>query len=258
MSNPITHQLHVLRSLLSSTATNWRGSAALKGVKTPQHALELYDMEGCPFCRNVREVLTALQIDVNIYPCPKNGQRFRPSVIALGGKAQFPFLIDPNTGAHLYESEAIIDYLFKQYSGRSIPKAYQASRLKIPLSTFSSTLRGMRGVYAQTSKKLPEKTLHLWSFESSPYSRLVRERLCELEIPYHLHNLGKEQISDIGTPLLRLQLKGPYEPVAGGKRAAHYERTGHMQFPYVEDPNTGAKLLESALILDYLEQTYNR
>ncbi len=29
-----------------------------------------------------------------------------------GGKAQFPYLVDPNTGVEMYESLDIIDYLF--------------------------------------------------------------------------------------------------------------------------------------------------
>ena len=33
-----------------------------------------------------------------MYPCPKDGTRFRPQVVAEGGKAQFPYLKDPNTG----------------------------------------------------------------------------------------------------------------------------------------------------------------
>jgi glutathione S-transferase len=95
----------------------------------------------------------------------------------------------------------------------------------------------------------------LWSFEASPYSRLVRERLTELEIPYTLHNVGKERWQDIGPAALRLK-PGAYEPIAGSKRDAHFKRTGHMQVPYLEDPNSGVTLLESAAIIDYLEAKY--
>ena len=47
----------------------------------------------------VREALTLLDLDVLIYPCPKGGTAFRPRVRQLSGKEQFPFLVDPNTGA---------------------------------------------------------------------------------------------------------------------------------------------------------------
>ncbi len=57
-------------------------------------------------------------------------------------------------------------------------------------------------------------------------------------------------------PAARRIQGGPFQPVPGGKREAHYRRTGHMQVPYLEDPNTGTRLLESTRILDYLDSTY--
>ena len=47
----------------------------------------------------VREALTLLDLDVLIYPCPKGGPTYRPKAQQMSGKAQFPFLVDPNTGA---------------------------------------------------------------------------------------------------------------------------------------------------------------
>lgn len=38
---------------------------------------------------------------------------FLHQAIELGGKKQFPFLVDPNTGKQMYESDDIINYLFK-------------------------------------------------------------------------------------------------------------------------------------------------
>ena len=46
----------------------------------------------------VREALTLLDLDVLIYPCPKGGPTYRPKAQQMSGKAQFPFLVDPNTG----------------------------------------------------------------------------------------------------------------------------------------------------------------
>lgn len=257
MPNPVLHQLNVVSSVLSSTLGKWRGSAAIKGVTQPKKPLRLYDIEASPYCRLVREALTALHMDVEILPCPQGGTRFRPEAEKLGGKQQFPLLIDPNTNKIMYESVHIVDYLFRTYANRAVPKAYRRTGLTLPGVYLGTAVRGLRGQKADPKRRTPAQMLHLWSFESSPYSRLVRERLCELEIPYVLHNIGKERWQDIGPAVLRIK-PGPYVPVPGGKREAHFTRTGHMQVPYLEDPNTGAKLLESARILDYLDETYGR
>lgn len=254
MPNPVLHQLNVLGSVASSFLGQWRGSAALPGVARPAQPLRLYDIEASPWCRLVREALTALHMDVEIYPCPRGGSRFRPEAERLGGKQQFPLLQDPNTGAVLYESAGIIDYLFQTYARRPVPAYYRRGPLTVPGVYLATAVRGLAGMKRRPAR-VPEKLLQLWSFESSPYSRLVRERFCEMEIPYLLHNIGKERWQDIGPAVLRLK-PGPYEPVPGGKRDAHFTRTGHMQVPYLEDPNTGVRLLESSAILDYLDEVY--
>ncbi|MGH8491994.1 MAG: glutathione S-transferase N-terminal domain-containing protein [Moraxellaceae bacterium] len=255
MPNPVLHQINVLGSVLSSTLGSWRGARALVSTAAqPALPLRLYDMEGCPFCRAVREALTALHLDVEIYPCPKGGTRFRPEAERLAGQLLFPLLVDPNTNTVMLESVDIIDYLFKTYGNGRTPSAYQKSILKTPASVVAGAVRGLRGIKVRPAR-VPEKMLELWGFEASPYTRLVRERLTELEIPYVLHNFGKERWQDIGPAVLRLK-PGAYEPIPGGKRDGHFRRTGHMQVPYLEDPNTGTQLLESAAIIDYLEQTY--
>ena len=255
MPNPVFHQINVLGAVLSSTLGNWRGAKALvTNPAQPDLPIRLYEMEGCPFCRAVREAMTALHLDVEIYPCPKGGTRFRPEAERIGGKAQFPLLVDPNTNTVMYESQAIIEYLFQHYGNGKVPSAYQPKTLKIPATSLATLLRGQRGLNVRPSHA-PAKPLNLWSFEASPYSRLVRERLTELEIPYTLHNVGKERWQDIGPAALRLK-PGAYEPIAGSKRDAHFKRTGHMQVPYLEDPNSGVTLLESAAIIDYLEAKY--
>ena len=112
----------------------------------------------------------------------------------------------------------------------------------------------MRGLRFSPGKR-PEQPLHLWSFEGSPFSRLVRERLCELEIPYTLHNLGKEHWTEIGPAKQRIK-PGPYTPIPGGKRDAFFQVHKRVQVPYLEDPNTGEGLFESARILKYLDREY--
>jgi len=256
MSNFLKHQLDVAGSVATSTLTGWRGCMVVKAARAPEKPLVLYEFEACPHCRKVREALTALHLDADIRPCPKGGERFRPEAQTLGGKLQFPLLVDENTGAVMYESEAIVDYLFREYGGRPVPKLYSTASVKTALSSAGSVARALNGLKARPSIA-PEQPLALWSFEGSPYSRLVREKLCELEIPYRLHNLGKEHWQEIGPAKMRLK-PGPYKPLPGGKREAFFAEHQRVQVPYLEDPNTGASLFESRDILEYLEKTYQR
>ena len=107
----------LLSSVVASAARGWRGAAAFNGDKTrqPEQMLVLYDIEACPYCRVVREVLSELDLDVLIYPCPVGGMRFRPDALDISGVSQFPLLLDPNTGDEILESAEIIDHLYKNY-----------------------------------------------------------------------------------------------------------------------------------------------
>jgi glutathione S-transferase len=245
--------LDVLSSTLASSLRFWRGTNAREPVKQPARHLQLYEFEACPFCRLVREALTELDLDAMIYPTPHGGRRFRPKAVKLGGKRQFPFLVDPNSRQSLYESADIIDYLYERYGGRSPP-----TRLLRPLDVTSSVLAGIprlrAGARARPSKA-PRKPLELFSFESSPYSRRVRELLCELEIPYLLRSTGKARWQDLGPPVFRATLF-PELPVEGRTRKELLERAGKVQVPYLVDPNTGTEMFESDVIRDYLLATY--
>ena len=81
----------------------------------PEKPIEIYEFESCPFCRKVREIVAILDLDVLFYPCPRNGPNFRQKVLEMGGKLQFPYMVDPNTGASMYESDDIIRYLVDKY-----------------------------------------------------------------------------------------------------------------------------------------------
>ena len=246
--------IQVLRSSLASTLQGWRGTSVVQQAQQPAQSLQLYDMEGSPYCRLVREALTALGLDVEIKPCPAGGKRFRPEAQRLSGKQQFPLLIDPNHGVVMYESADIVKYLFATYGLGPTPRAYRRGVLDVPLSALATVSGALRGIRYRPARQ-PEQNLHLWSFESSPFSRLVRERLTELELPYVLHNLGKEQWADMGPAAMRIK-PGPYRPKPGGKREAFLKRVGKVQVPYLEDPNTGKALFESADIMAYLEREY--
>ncbi|KAL5760120.1 hypothetical protein ACOSQ2_018958 [Xanthoceras sorbifolium] len=87
----------------------------------PEKPIEIYEFESCPFCRKVREIVSVLDLDVLYYPCPRNGPNFRPKVAQMGGKQQFPYMVDPNTGVSMYESDEIIKYLVGKYGDGSVP-----------------------------------------------------------------------------------------------------------------------------------------
>ncbi|MAR93021.1 MAG: glutathione S-transferase N-terminal domain-containing protein [Pseudomonadota bacterium] len=241
-------------SILASSLRGWRGSSASRSVQLPHQLLELYDREGCAHCRFAREALTELNLDARIIPVPLGGTRFRQELMQLSGSDQVPFLVDPNTGEKLAGSDAIVDYLFRHYGHREPPVSLQPTRRHLIASKLATVVRGSRGLEARPSKPVA-RDMTLYSFESSPYSRLVRERLCELEIPYRLVNIGKQQRADIGPANFRLHL-GKYKPLPNTKRASFMEQHGNVQVPYLVDPNTGVDLFESQDILQYLSRHY--
>ena len=243
----------VLGSTLASTLRFWRGTNARGSVRQPARPLQLYEFEACPFCRLVREALTELDLDALVYPSPHGGRRFRPKVAQLGGKQQFPFLVDPNTGESMYESGDIIAYLYRTYGGRPAPTRLLRT-VDVTTSVLASVPRLRAGSQARPSKA-PKRALELFSFESSPYSRRVRELLCELELPYLLRSTGKARWQDLGPPILRAKLF-PELPVVGRTRPELLQRAGKVQVPFLVDPNTGIEMFESQAIREYLLDTY--
>ena len=220
----------------SLVATLARAGAGMRvGALGPRPAepLALYDFEACPFCRKVREALSVLDLEVLVHPCPKDGPRFRRLVVERGGTEQFPWLCDPNTGTELYESGDIVRYLFAHYGAGAVPWLLATPVVTDVSSALASLARPTRGRFYRPARR-PESLLELWSFEASPFCRLVRETLCEFELPYRLHNVAA------GSP----------------GREAFIARSGRMMVPYLHDPNTGAAMFESADICAYLESTY--
>jgi glutathione S-transferase len=221
--------LDVVTSYAASTAMLGAGLYLHRTARKPEKLLELYEFEACPFCRRTRQALSALDLDVLVRPCPKGGQRFRP------GKKQFPFLVDPNTGVEMYESMDIARYLAKTYGDGTLPIGLRLGPIGTVSSALASACRSGHGRAVRPSVA-PEKPLELWSFEGSPYCRIAREALCELELPYVLHNVAH----------------------GSANRRDFVARSGKMQVPYLVDPNTDAAMFESADIVRYLRATYER
>lgn len=200
-----------------------------------QKPIEIYEFEGCPFCRKVREAASILDLDVLYYPCPQGGLKYRLDAISEGGKKQFPYLNDPNTQTKMYESDDIIKYLFETYGGGSanIPSTLTGGFLTTLTCGLALLPRLGRGSKYQFSKPA-EKPIIFWGYEASPFCKVVKERLCELEIPHIVKNCAR----------------------GSSKRQELFDKTGIFQVPFIEDPNTGVNMFESADIISYLDKTY--
>lgn len=251
---PMADTLGTVSSVLATFTRLGRGIYTVPAERKPERRLELYDIENCPFCRLVREALTELDLEVLVYPCPKSGRRFRPRAIELGGKAQFPFLVDPNTDRQLYESADIIAYLFETYGERPLPRTWRYHSLNVVSSGLATAYRGRAGSRVRPSRS-PEQLLELYSFESSPFARRVREILCELELPHVVHNIGRTQAVESVPPALRDRLGLTVEAETDSRKAL-MARAGRIMVPYLVDPNSGAALVESIAIRHYLTRTY--
>lgn len=250
MPNP----LNLVTSTLATTLRAGIGIGSLGAAQQPNPALRLYDIENCPFCRLAREALTELDLDVEILPCPKGGTRFRPEAVELGGKAQFPYLIDEGAGVKMYESMDIVAYLYTVYGQRELPLKWRLGSLQTVSSSLASGMRINRGMRAIASRP-PQQMLELFSFEGSPYARLVRELLCQMEIPYIVRNCGRGEAAAWLLPPIRERLGIELRGSVANRRVLQ-EREGRVAIPYLHDPNNGTRLFESDQIISYLQAEY--
>ncbi|MDH4040142.1 MAG: glutathione S-transferase N-terminal domain-containing protein [Gammaproteobacteria bacterium] len=245
---------NIAGSLLATLVRGSNGIQSTPATVKPKKMLQLYDIENCPYCRLVREALTELDLDAEIYPCPKAGERFRPEVEARGGKAQFPYLVDPNTGTEMYESLDIVAYLFETYGQRALPLKWRAGKLQTFGSMLASAPRVAHNAKARPGVE-PEYMLELYSFESSPYARPVRELLCEMEIPYILRNCGRTNLQEWILPPVRKALQITPQSTLENRRILQ-DMEGRVSIPYLYDPNSETGLFESEDIMQYLRDTY--
>jgi glutathione S-transferase len=245
---------NITTSMIATLLRASNGIQSTPAAVRPRQTLQLYDIENCPYCRLVREALTELDLDAEIYPCPKGGERFRPELLARGGKAQFPYLVDRDTGVEMYESLDIVAYLFETYGMRGMPLKWKAGKLQTLGSMLASAPRMSRAKQAHPGAS-PEFLLELYSFESSPYARPVRELLCEMELPYIVRNCGRTQFREWILPPLREQFSIRPDSELENRRALQ-DSEGKVSIPYLYDPNTETGLFESVAIMDYLRDTY--
>ncbi|WP_236518410.1 glutathione S-transferase N-terminal domain-containing protein [Sandaracinus amylolyticus] len=195
----------------------------------PAETLILYEREGCPFSRRVREALAMLDLDARIKPVPRGSVRHARELIALTGDIEIPVMVDPAMGVVLAGTDAILPHLFQHYGRGHVPLRLREN----VTSKLASRLRSGRGQDGRPSIA-PSRALELTGYEASPATRLVRETLDELELPY------------LSRPL------APHSP----RRRAYFAEEGTMELPRLEDPAAGITLYGAAAICSYLERTY--
>ncbi len=229
-----------VHSLAASAVRGFRGLVVVSENRDnpprPEKPLEVYDFEACPFCRKVREAMTELDLSYINRTSAKGAIPTRRQIDEHGGKQQFPYLVDPNTGEEMYESEDIITYLAETYG----PGRGRLSRTLAPVNTAgaaaTSIVRrsGERVRPGLEEREQPDELPVLYNIEMSPYCRKVREKFNELNLHYRVENVGK----------------------FSARRPELVERGGKMMVPYLIDPNTGTEMYESDDIVAYLEETY--
>lgn len=218
-------------------------SPILLEAPRPKESLILYEYESSPFCRKVREAGQLLDLNIEMRPCPGARAGFARELKERTGRMTVPYLVDPNTGKEMFESEDIIDYMVKEYGPDE--SKFDANALW----TFRGGFAMLSGSYAALARGMPcsqpqanarpdnvkMKPLEFWGYEASPFCRPVREKLCALCLPHVI------------VPCSR----------GSRNRQVVMEQTGsQFQVPRLVDPNTGVDMFESPAILEYLEQVY--
>jgi glutathione S-transferase len=118
---PVPSLLDDVDSMLASVVRLGRGARRQPtAARADLQPLTLYNMEGSPYCRKVREALSELDLEHVVRNVPKGSPK-RAELERRGGKVQVPYLVDANTGEEMYESDAIVAYLARQYGPVAAP-----------------------------------------------------------------------------------------------------------------------------------------
>jgi glutathione S-transferase len=79
--------------------------------------LELYELEGCPYCARVKRKLDELGLDYESHMVPRS-HGDRDEVEAVSGQTGVPVLVDDDNGIEgMPESDDIVAYLEEAYGG---------------------------------------------------------------------------------------------------------------------------------------------
>ncbi len=195
----------------------------------PAETLIIYDAQNAD-SRKIREALCILDIDTMFKPCAEGGNTSKSAP-----SSNVPFMIDPNNGTEMSDADEIVAYLFRNYGNNKIPLVLRKGPINDITAKIGMAPRKEKGTaYTGNPEKAPTKPLEYWAYEASPFCAVVREVLSELEIPHLMKTVAR----------------------GSTKRQELFDRRGHFQAPYLEDPNTGVAMFESAAIIEYLRKTY--
>lgn len=231
--------------MLKETARTTSGAA--DAFARPSEMLVVYEFQSCPYCRKVREAINALDLDATFYPVTdrsgaEDSFRVKAKELAdrygLEGRQRFPLLHDPGADKAMYESDDIIAYLVDKYGGGGeVPLMLRLGPVTTLTAGLAALARGGAGgsYTASAGAARPDAPIDFYGYEPSPFSMVVREKLCELGLAHNWYTT----------------------PRGSATRDIIFEKTGRFQVPYIEDPNTGVKMFESIQIVEYLEATYS-
>ncbi len=77
--------------------------------------IELYELEGCPYCAKVKRKLDELELDYESHMVP-GAHSQRTEVAEVSGQTGVPVLVDPEHGIDgMAESDDIVAYLDETY-----------------------------------------------------------------------------------------------------------------------------------------------
>jgi len=77
--------------------------------------LELYELDGCPYCAKVVDKLNELDLDYESHKVPSS-HADRDEVEAVSGQTGVPVLVDPDNDVEgMPESDDIVAYLDEEY-----------------------------------------------------------------------------------------------------------------------------------------------
>jgi len=243
------------------------GGVAARGLekcKRPAKPIKFYEFESCPYCRRVRETLSCLDIDHEVYPCPREtltqygvclNSRFRTVAKKEGGMVKFPYIIDPNTNTKMYETLDIIAYLWSTYgSEATAPLNYRVAHSKVYIwltMMFCTLLRPCMDMgILRAPSKAPEKNIEFYGVESSGGCRRVKETMSTLEIPYNFH------VMPCGGDKKKKVDFMKEHPGAQGCSILPRSFCKGAKLPYLRDPNTGKDMFGSHAIVHYLKTQY--
>mmetsp|Transcript_3430 Transcript_3430/g.5112 ORF Transcript_3430/g.5112 Transcript_3430/m.5112 type:complete len:356 (+) Transcript_3430:152-1219(+) len=220
-------------------------SSVLDTAARPKEPLILYEYDASPYCKRVREMINLLDLSVEYRPCPGARQGgFSDDLFQRTGRRTVPYLIDPNTGNELFESNNQIEYLLQTY-GPVDEGLYDRKALwpitfeafSIFTSVLAALVRSMPASQRQSNARPDNEDmipLELWGYECSPFVRPVREKLGTLCLPHVMISSSR----------------------GSANRNRMMEQTGRFQVPYLVDPNTGIDMYEGPEIVEYLEKVY--